>query len=112
MVEFAILGVITLGEVLEHFHLTSLRKERSIISVEGLRSGTKTLPWQKHPSVLDRVTLRVALSSFGLLLQSIANWDDRIEVCIRFPAAAFKHRFIVHQYPVAIHSLVGIADQY
>jgi hypothetical protein len=86
-----------------------VRKAQSM-NVEGLRSGTKTLPWHKHPLHLDRVTLRVALSSFGLLLQPIANRDYRIEFCIRFPAAAFKHRFIAHQYPVVIHSLVGIAD--
>jgi hypothetical protein len=88
-----------------------VRKAQSM-NIEGLRSGTKTLPWQKHPSVLDRVTLRVALSYFGLLLQSIANWDYRIEICIRFPATAFKHRFIVHQYPIAILSHLGIADHH
>lgn len=46
------------------FPLDNPLREAQSMGVEGLRSGTKTLPWHKHPSVLDRVTLRVALSSF------------------------------------------------
>jgi len=94
------------------FPLDNPLREAQSMGVEGLRSGTKTLPWHKHPSVLDRVTLRVALSSFGLLLQSIANRDYGIEIRIWLSAAAFKHRLIVDQHPVVVPPLVGIADNH
>lgn len=94
----------------DYFLLDIVVRKAQIKNVEGLRSGTKTLPWHKHPSLLDRATLRVALSSFRLLLQPIAIRDYGIEVCVRFPATAFEHRLVVHQVPPMIQSLVGIAD--
>ena len=99
------------GLFLSH-NLFRQKRKVSVSKVEG--QGTQTLPWHKHPSVFDRVTLRVALSSFGLLLQSIANRGDYgyryshmvVCRCIQTP----PHRS--HQHPVVVPPLVGIADNH
>lgn len=94
------------------FPLDNPLREAQSMGVEGLRSGTKTLPWHKHPSVIDRATLRVALSSFGLLFQSVALRDHRIKVSIGVPPAAFEYGLIIHQLSPMVEPPVGISDDH
>jgi hypothetical protein len=89
--------------------LTS-QENKGILKIEGLRSGKKTLPWQKHPSYLDRVTLRVALSPFWPLFQPISNWDHGIQVRVRLSSRAFKYRFVLHFHAIVVDPFVRIAD--
>jgi hypothetical protein len=84
-------------------------ENKGILDIEGLRSGKKTLPWQKHPSYLDRVTLRVALSLFRSLFQPIPDWNHGIQVCVRLSSRAFKNRLVLHFNPIVVDSFAWIA---